>query len=254
VLCGLVIAGCGHASRSSQPTTQATTTSAGTTSAGTTTVGAPTQATVRVYLLRDGKVAPVARSVSTPAVATAALTQLAAGPTAQESAQGYTSAAGNAPTRVTIANGIATLDVPVMTHAGLAQVVYTLTQFPTVRGVQGTRSIGDSQPLTRSDFENVTPSILVESPLPGETVTSPLRVAGTANTFEATFDLEVRNSSGVRVAWRFVTATSGSGTRGTFDATISFPHTGGPITLVAYEPSAENGKPIHVVRIPLKEG
>ena len=59
--------------------------------------------------------------------------------------------------------------------------------------------------------------------------------------------------AGIRAAWRFVTATSGSGARGTFDTTISFPHTGGPITLVAYEPSAENGKPIHVVRISLKE-
>jgi hypothetical protein len=85
-------------------------------------------------------------------------------------------------------------------------------------------------------------------------VTSPLRVHGTANTFEATFDLEIRNSSGVKVAWRFVTASSGSGTRGTYDTTISFPHTGGPITLVAYEPSAENGKPLHVVRIPLNGG
>ena len=78
-------------------------------------------------------------------------------------------------------------------------------------------------------------------------------MSGTANTFEATFDLEILNSSGVRAAWRFVTATSGSGTRGTFDTTISFPHTDGPITLVAYEPSAANGKPVHVVRIPLSE-
>jgi hypothetical protein len=209
---------------------------------------------VHAYFLRDGKIAPVARSVSTPAVATAALEQLVAGPTAHETAQGLTSAASKAPTSVTIANGVATLELPVMSHAGLAQVVYTLTQFPTVHGVRGTRSIGDSQPLTRADFEDVTPAILVESPLPDQTVTSPLRVTGTANTFEATFDLEIRNSSGVRVAWRFVTATSGSGTRGTFDTTISFPHTGGPITLVAYEPSAANGKPLHIVRIPLNEG
>jgi hypothetical protein len=85
-------------------------------------------------------------------------------------------------------------------------------------------------------------------------VTSPLAARGTANTFEATFQLEMRNSSGVPVASRFVTATSGSGERGTFDATIAFPHTGGPLTLVAYERSAANGKPIHLVRIPLQEG
>src|SRR5207237_3284158 len=120
-------------------------------------------------------------------------------------------------------------------------------------GVRTSRMIGDATPLQRATFEDVTPSILVESPLPGDTVTSPLHVRGTANTFEATFDLAVLNSSGVRIAWRFVTATSGSGTRGTYDTTISFPHTDGPITLVAYEPSAANGKPVHVVCIPLSE-
>ena len=253
VMSVLVVAGCGHSSPTTKQTTTAGTTTA-TTSSGTTTVSAPpTQTTVRLYFLRDGKVAPIARTVSPPAVATAALEQLAAGPNAQESSAGLTSAAVNTPTEVTITNGIARLDLPSMSHAALAQVVYTLTQFPTVHGVRGSRSLGDTPPLTRADFEDVTPAILIESPLPGETVTSPLRVTGTANTFEATFDLEVRNSSGVRVARRFVTATSGSGTRGTFDTTISFPHTGGGLTLVAYEASAANGKPIHVVRIPLNE-
>jgi immunoglobulin-like protein involved in spore germination/sporulation and spore germination protein len=249
----MLTAACGHTSRSTQSITPATTATV-TTAGGTTTVAPlPQQTTVRVYFLRDGKVAPVARSVALPAVATAALEQLVAGPTAQEAAAGYTSAARDTTTSVTITNGIATLDLPSLSHAGLAQVVYTLTQFPTVHGIRGKRSIGDSAPLTRADFEDVTPAILVESPLPGQTVTSPLRVVGTANTFEATFDLEILNSSGVRAAWRFVTASSGSGTRGTFDTTISFPRTGGLITLVAYEPSAENGKPLHVARIPLME-
>jgi hypothetical protein len=252
VAAALAVAGCGHATRSTQPTTNRTTTTVAST--GSTTIPAPpSETTVRVYFLRDGKIAPVGRSVSPPAVATAALQQLASGPNAKERSEGFTSAASDVPADVTIANGVATLDLPVLSHTALAQVVYTLTQFATVQGVRGTRSIGDSQPLTRADFEDVTPAILVESPLPEETVTSPLRVSGTANTFEATFDLELLNSSGMRAAWRFVTASSGSGTRGTFDTTISFPHTGGPIMLVADEPSAANGKPIHVVRIPLNE-
>jgi germination protein M len=251
LLVAALAAGCGHARRSAPATTQTGT--VGTTTTGqSTSVTAPQQALVRVYFLRDGKVAPVARMVSSPGVATAALEQLAAGPNAQEAAAGLTTAAGGTPPKVTIASGTATVELPAVSHAGLAQIVYTLTQFPTVRSVVATRSIG-GPPLTRARFEDMTPAILVESPLPGDAVTSPLRVVGTANTFEATFDLEILNSSGVRVAFRFVTATSGSGTRGTFDTTISFPHTGGPITLVAYEASAENGKPIHVVRIPLVE-
>ena len=93
----------------------------------------------------------------------------------------------------------------------------------------------------------------MESPLPGERVTTPLRVRGTANTFEATFTLEIRNSSNRTLTRQTVTATSGSGTRGTFAETISFTATG-PIWLVAYEPSAENGRPLHTVRIPLVTG
>ena len=50
---------------------------------------------------------------------------------------------------------------------------------------------------TRADFEEQTPIILVESPLPFEEVTSPLRVTGTANTFEATFQYELLDARGM---------------------------------------------------------
>ena len=261
-LATLVAAGCGtsHRQSATETTTVTVTTTTVPTTATTGTIGTSTVAAstpFRVYFLRDGKVAPVARTVSpTPAVATAAMAELAKGPSAEERRLGFTTAvpAGRDPAPITIANGVATLRLPAdVTRAELAQVVYTLTQFPTVRAVRSSRMLGDTSPLTRQTFEDLTPSILVESPLPGETATSPLAVRGTANTFEATFQLQIRNSSGVPVASRFVTATSGSGQRGTFDTTISFPRTGGPVTLVAYEQSAENGKAIHVVRIPLQE-
>ena len=113
------------------------------------------------------------------------------------------------------------------------------------------RSIGDTKPLTRADFEDVTPQILVESPLPHEAVASPLHVRGTANTFEATFDVQLFDSAGRKLLQRFVTATSGSGTRGTYDVTLTFPDTVEPRWLEVFEPSAENGQPLHRVRIPL---
>jgi immunoglobulin-like protein involved in spore germination/sporulation and spore germination protein len=258
----VVAAGCGSSHRQGATETRTVTvttpTPAPTTSTSvTSTVAAP--ATLRVYLLRDGKVAPVSRTVAaTRAVAAAALAALNRGPTADERRLGFTTAVpprgGDAPS-IAVANGVATLALPPnVTRPELAQIVYTLTQFPTVHAVRSSRMLGDTAPLTRRTFEDLTPPILVESPLPGESVTSPLAVRGTANTFEATFNLEMRNSSGVPVATRFVTATSGSGERGTFDTTFSFPHTGGPLTLVAYEQSAANGKRIHVVRIPLQEG
>jgi hypothetical protein len=51
-----------------------------------------------------------------------------------------------------------------------------------------------------------------------------------------------------------VTASSGSGERGTFAATLDVTASPGPITLVAFEPSAEDGSPLHTVTIPLTLG
>mgnify|MGYP006291873849 CR=1 FL=1 len=106
--------------------------------------------------------------------------------------------------------------------------------------------------LTRLDIEEETPAILVETPLPGARVASPLPLAGTADTFEASFVVEVLDRDGGRLAQAFVTATSGTGTRGTFDEAIAFRVTEEqPGTLRAYEASAQDGRPIHEVRVPL---
>ena len=74
---------------------------------------------------------------------------------------------------------------------------------------------------------------------------------GTANTFEATFEYEVLDAAGKVVAKHFVTATSGSGTRGTYDVTIRFDAPAGAGKLVVYELSAADGSRIHQVEIPL---
>lgn len=249
----LCTAGCGSSSKrhASAPTTtpraNPTSTTVTTTGGPASTNPAPTPLEVRVYFLRDGKVSPVIRSVGPDQPATFALNELARGPDATE--KGLTTAYRGGANLKGIQGGTATIAlVANLSRAALAQVVYTLTQFSTVKRVEITRSVG--KPLTRASFEDETPSILIESPLPGATVTSPLRVYGTANTFEATFALDVRNSSNRTFTHQIVTATSGSGTRGTFDTTISFT-ANGSIWLVAYEPSAENGQPLHTVRVPL---
>ena len=83
-------------------------------------------------------------------------------------------------------------------------------------------------------------------------MTSPLRLRGTANTFEATFQVELLDADGRVVGKRFATATSGSGTRGTFDVTVPFSARKPGGTLVVYEDSAKDGSRINVVRIPLR--
>jgi Immunoglobulin-like domain of bacterial spore germination/Sporulation and spore germination len=245
----LVAAGCGD-SKSSQAVVSATTTSATPppTAPTTSTVAPQPKLAIRVYFVRDGRVSPVRRLVpSTPAVGQAALDELRAGPTADERADGFSTALGLLrPTGLSISKGEADLgDLTDVSQLAEAQIVYTLTQFPSVRKVR----IGDDV-LDRSDLEEVTPVILVESPLPGETVTSPILVRGTSNTFEATMRLEVRRGAEV-ITSETVTASSGSGQRGTFEASLDVNAAPGPITLVAYEPSAENGQPLHTVRVPL---
>ena len=132
---------------------------------------------------------------------------------------------------------------------GLAQVVYTLTQFPEVEQVEVQDGVRDA-----ADFEDQTPAILVESPLAFEDVASPLRVTGTANTFEANFQYELTDTDGRIVDESFVTATSGSGTRGTFDFTtaaytVPFDGVG---ALIVFESSAKDGSRINLVEIPLR--
>ena len=156
----------------------------------------------------------------------------------------------------------------------IAQVVYTLTQFSTITAVtfeiEGepltdlpiletiqinpfNGPIDLSQPLERGDLEPVTPAIFVERPAVGEEISFPLRVAGTANTFEAAFVLQIRDADGVALIEEHVMATSGTGTRGTFDYTLDPPEiadTDG-LTLVAFELSARDGETINQVEIPL---
>ena len=108
------------------------------------------------------------------------------------------------------------------------------------------------RPQTRADWEGSTPAILVEAPLPFARASGRLAVRGTSNTFEATLHLTVTDHAGTVVADRVVMATSGSGTRGTFATTLDIGRAAaGTATLRAFEDSAQDGKPIHVVEIPV---
>lgn len=210
-------------------------------------------AIVTVYFLRDGRVAAASRGVvAGPEIGRAAMMELLEGPGRPEQAAGLRTSipSGTQLEGLSISKGLA--EVELSQSLGLeasAQVVHTLTQFPTVRMV----SIGHMQPRGRADLEEFSPSVLVESPTVGEQVSSPLRITGTANTFEATFNVEIVDERGSVLGKRFVTATSGSGTRGTFDAEVPFKANGaGPGKLVVFELSAEDGSRIHEVEIPLQ--
>jgi hypothetical protein len=227
----------------------------------TTTATRPQEGTpLRVYLVRDGRIGASTRfAMATPAVGRAALTELLAGLTPPERDAGLTTEipAGTKLERLTIENGHATAQLSNdLTPLGQAQVVFTLTQFPSVEDAVVVTPSGKTKPLDRVKLEGLSPIILVEQPAPGQTVASPLTVTGTANTFEATLQLELTDADGHVLTRTFLTATSGSGTRGTFSGKLSFtpPAAGTGLVLRAYENSAENGERIHVVKIPLVAG
>ena len=140
------------------------------------------------------------------------------------------------------------------------QIVATLARFPGVKHVfvaeQGRGRLvlhrGDGFALVSgaraSDYVDLTPNaaIFVATPARDSTVSSPVKVSGTADTFEAAFELRVI-SGGTVVAMKTINATSGTGTRGTWSTSVVLPH--GDVTLELFEPSAKDGTPIHKTQI-----
>ncbi|MFJ1556277.1 GerMN domain-containing protein [Streptomyces mirabilis] len=274
----------------STPPTAATGTSGGTSGArppsGPTApeaTAAPTTATsgdtttlvrVGVYFLHREKVSPAPRTVTAPTTATAAVRALLAGPDRYERAHGRATAipSGTRLRSLVVRNHVATVDLSgrhddeggsLSMRERLAQVVFTVTRFPTVHKVAfevhgkpvtsfGGEGIVLNGPVGRSDFEDRAPALLVESPLIGDTARTPLRVWGSADTFEAQFRLRVTDTTGRTAADVVVRATSGTGTRGTFD--VTFPYKAartGPGLLTAYVLSPRDGTPVTVDTVSL---
>lgn len=172
---------------------------------------------------------------------------------------------------VSIADGVLTLDLSAdiqATGAGSAQeqafsqqLAHTAAQFDDVDavrlhvdGAEITELWGHldwSQPI-EPDLFALTP-VTIETPLWGEEVPAgEITAAGQANTFEATVELRLIDPDGEVVEDTFTTATSGTGTRGTwehtFETAIDEP---GEWTIEAAEPdpSGGEGRPPLVTRV-----
>jgi hypothetical protein len=236
----------------------------------------PTLLSLEVWFTRGDGLLAVRRTHSpTPTVATAAVNALLDGPTADERANGLTSEvpAGTKLLGIAIRNGVATVDLTSEYQSGggsrsmqtrLGQVVYTLTQFPTVQKVRfrldgtpvnvfSSEGIVLDHPVGRADYADLLPAIEVTKPSEGDRVTSPVTVAGTANVFEANVTVEVLDAAGKVVGNTFTTATCGTGCRGTYSVPVSFKverEQSGTI-VVHDDDAAGTGKPPHSVRVPV---
>jgi hypothetical protein len=215
----ILAAGCGSGPDESAP------------APSTTTVGVPPATmTVTVFRVKDGILTPETAEVrQSPAVAAAALRALGLAST------------------VTISDGTASVDLPRARNDAVAEIVYTLTQFPSVDRVDVAGRAG----LTRGDFAAYVAPISVERPASGAHVPDTFHVSGTASVFEATLVVQLVRDGAV-IAKQTVTASEGAPGRGTFDAT--FTARPGPVTVSAFAPSAADGSPQHQVDVPVTIG
>jgi germination protein M len=236
----------------------------------------PESLQVLVYLVRGEELGVSSREIAyTQDVATASIEALLDGPSSddQNYELGSEIPAGTELLDISLQDGTLTVDLSSQFTEGggsasmqmrLAQVVHTGTQFDSIDDVQilidgqnvdsiGGEGVMVDGTLSRDDFEDQAPAILIESPAPGEIVSDPVRLRGTSNTFEANLQIEILGPDGEELYRDFDTASSGTGTRGEFDLTIPIdPDSDGWGTIRMFEHSARDGSRTNVVDIPVR--
>ena len=239
----------------------------------TTPQGAAGQVSLQAWFIRQGKLFGTQRGVpATASVGRTALDQLLTGPSAAESAAGLRSLipAGTQLLGLTISSGTATVDLsssftsaasPSTMPLRIAQVVYTVAQFPSVTGVQfkvdgqGVAVLGGvpvQSPQTTAMYDGYLPAITVQNPVIGAQLSSPVTVSGTADVFEAVVSVRILDSAGNQIARTFSTASCGTGCRGGYSIPVSYTVTRAePGTIEVFESSPENGQPVNVQLIPV---
>ena len=129
---------------------------------------------------------------------------------------------------------------------------------PSPVGASPTPTLGDSASATPPDGSNETPApsspaITIEHPAAREVVSVPFTANGTADTFEATLTIDIVVAEGLAMCVRHLTATSCSGTRGSWEGVLAFPPEDDPLqaTMRAYTFSAKDGSMVDLVQFPI---
>lgn len=243
-------------------------------------------ATVRVYLFQDHPrgqrgLVPVDRTVAASddiaELADAAVAALLAGRNDVEAgaSPAITTAIPDGSRIVsplTIDGAIATVDLshefedggtPETVASRLAQVVYTITQFPEITGVSfeidgkptavfGPEGFLVNPRAERADFTDQLPTVFVDLPAWASDTGNPMRLTGVANVFEATFHFRLLDSEGRSLADGPVMATCGTGCWGTFDVSVPYVvPASAPGILQVYELSAADGSIQNLTEYPV---
>jgi hypothetical protein len=236
--------------------------------------------TVRAYFYLGGEpgtagLVPVPREVAGGDPIVAALNAMLAGPSTDEASLTTISSAipvGSRLLGLTVADRVATVDLSSEFESGggsastlirLGQVVFTLTQFPSVQSVVfkiggqkvtvfGSEGLVLDGPVGRDDSEDLLPAIFVDLPAFGGALGNPARISGSANVFEAAFRVTILDEAGNEIADVPATATCGTGCRGSFDLAVPYAvdraQSG---TLRVWDASMKDGRPVNVREYPV---
>ncbi len=261
----------------------------GTSSSGTGTVPPPTtgsvpppvrpaRLTLQAWGVRDGQLWPMIRYTPVKlAVGGLAMRALLHGPNAAERTAGVST---GVPTTsrllgLSIDHGIATVDLsaefaaagsPASERMRLAQVVYTLTQFPTVHGVRLRLDgqpvsvfSGDGivlpDPMTRRNFHDETAAIVVTSPAIGGTLGPGTTIAGIADVFEGRLLYRILDGRGQSIVSGEYSVGCATGCPGGFNIAIDQLETSravaGTLVVTDSDPSGDPSRRV-VVRVPIE--
>lgn len=119
---------------------------------------------------------------------------------------------------------------------------------PTPTGTAPTNTAPTNTAPTNTETPSAGPAITIDSPVADSPVTIPVTARGTADTVEAALVIDLLDDAGQTLCVRHITATSGSGTRGTWQSDLAFPppEDEETVTLRAYELSAVDGSETNV--------
>jgi hypothetical protein len=203
------------------------------------------------------------RTTAVPDILTAALVALGDGPNDGERFAGLTSnirpivdLAG-----VTVEDGVAVVDYnryfeTATTRPQVAQVVYTLTQFPSITAVRflidgAPNGATGTRPTNRDDVLELAPPVLVESPALGAVVAPAFAVGGTLSGADVTFATRVVGADGAPLAEVPGAGVTGAAAPPPFVQRIDLPPAAtGPLTLVVTASDGTEARVPIVVQVP----
>ena len=232
---------------------------------------------LNVYWLQGEDLAVSGGAVPTASPARAAIERLLSGPDFSDEQRSMETAIAEGVTLLglTIRDGRAIVDLSPEFEAVsygtagelamVAQLVFTVTQFPTVDsvdiwidGVERDYILShglDAHDLTRENFYDQAPEILVEHPFAGQSVWAPFRVTGFSRTFESIVQWQLVTDGEV-IASGFITANQPDvGRHGPFEFVVDLGDVDRSLLrtlqLTVFETSAEDGSTINAHVVPV---